>query len=325
MIRYVLLKLGRALFVVWAAFTLTFVLLYVFPADPIDLLFDPAELKTVSQETRDQVAALYGFDKPVALQYVDRLWHALQGDFGSSVQTGTPVVQAIVDVLPSTLVLSAGALVLAVGIAFAIALAATLTRRPWLRNLVESIPPATVSVPVFLLGIVMIHVFSFTLGWFPSFGDGNGIGLVLPLVTLAIPVSGPIAQLLVRSFETEAAAPYVTTSQAKGASRPWIIVKDVVRNASLPAFTIAGITFGNLIAGSVIIETIFSRGGLGRLTQTSINTLDIPVVQGIVVFVAASFAAINLLVDFLYPVIDPRLRASLATGPRPTALAGAPA
>ncbi|MEU0925515.1 ABC transporter permease [Streptomyces malaysiensis] len=314
MLRYLALKVGRALFVVWAAFTLTFVLLFVLPANPVDLLFDPAELNTVTPEVREQAAESYGFNKPVLLQYLVRLGHALTGDFGNSVQSGRSVTATILDVLPSTFVLASGALVLALLIAFAIALIATSTRRAWVRNLVEALPSGAVSVPVFLSGILMLQVFSFQLGWFPAFGDRGAKSLVLPVITLAIPVSGPIAQLLVRSFATEFRSGYVTTSWAKGATRGAIVVRDVFRNASLPALTIAGITFGNLIAGSVITETVFARQGIGRMTQAAINTLDVPLVQGVVVLVAASFAVINLIVDLIYPLLDPRLRATLTVG-----------
>lgn len=313
MLRYVALKVGRAAFVVWAAFTLTFVLLYVLPTNPVDLMFDPAELNTVTPEVKEQVADTYGFNDPILVQYLERLWHALTGDFGNSVQSGRSVSAAITAVLPSTLLLALGALVLALVIAFVIALVATATRHDWLRRLVEALPTTAVSVPVFLSGILLLQVFAFRLGWFPAFGDNGWRSLVLPLVTLAIPVAGPIAQLLVRSFAAELHSGYVTTSWAKGASRGQVIIGEVFRNASLPALTIAGITFGNLIAGSVITETVFARQGIGRMTQTAINTLDIPVVQGIVVLVAASFALINLVVDLIYPLLDPRLRATLAT------------
>ncbi|AXG80920.1 ABC transporter permease [Streptomyces paludis] len=312
--RYLALKVGRALFVVWAAFTLTFVLLFVLPANPVDLLFDPAELNTITPEVREKVAEGYGFDKPVLLQYLTRLGHALTGDFGNSVQSGRSVTATILDVLPSTLVLACGALVLALLLSFVIALVATATRRTWLRDLVEALPSGAVSVPVFLSGILVLQIFSFRLGWFPAFGDSGAKSLVLPVITLAVPVAGPIAQLLVRSFATEFGSGYVTTSWAKGATRGGIIVRDVFRNAGLPALTIAGITFGNLIAGSVITETVFARQGIGRMTQAAINTLDVPLVQGIVVLVAASFALINLIVDLIYPLLDPRLRATLAVG-----------
>jgi peptide/nickel transport system permease protein len=182
------------------------------------------------------------------------------------------------------------------------------------RTLVEALPSGAVSVPVFLSGILLLQIFSFQLGWFPAFGERGAESIVLPLITLAVPVSGPIAQLLVRSFATEFHSGYVTTSRAKGATRGEIIVRDVLRNASLPALTIAGVTFGNLIAGSVIIETVFARQGIGRMTQAAINTLDVPLVQGIVVLTAASFALINLVVDLIYPLLDPRLRATLTAG-----------
>ncbi|UAC01737.1 ABC transporter permease [Dactylosporangium vinaceum] len=316
MLRYAALKLSRAAFVVWAAFTVSFVLLFVLPADPVDLLFDPAEVNTVPPEVRRQVADNYGFNQPVVVQYLDRLGHALRGDFGESVQSGRPVTAAILDMLPSTLALATGALALALLIAFAVAFLATATRRPWLRELLQAVPSGAVSVPVFLSGILLLQLFSFRLGWFPAFGDDGARSLVLPLITLAVPVSGPIAQLLGRSFATEFGSAYVVTSWAKGATRARVIVGDVLRNASLPALTIAGVTFGNLIAGAVITETVFARKGIGRMTQTAINTLDVPLVQGIVVLVALTFATINLIVDLIYPLLDPRLRATLAAAAR---------
>lgn len=307
MARYLALKIGRALFVVWAAFTLTFVLLYVAPADPVDLLFDPAEVNSISPQTRAATAAIYGFDQPVPVQYLQRLGAASTGDFGTSVQSRRPVVATILDVLPGTLLLAAGALLLALVLAFGVAVLATSTRSPRLRDLIEAIPPAAVSVPVFLIGIVLVQVFAFGLGWFPAFGAQGPSSVVLPLVTLSIPISGPIAQLLVRSFTAELDRPYVLTAAAKGGTRAWTLRHEVFRNAALPALTLAGVTFGTIVANAVIVETVFSRVGIGRLTQSALNTLDVPLVQGIVVLVSATFALINLLVDLAYPLLDPRL------------------
>jgi peptide/nickel transport system permease protein len=257
------------------------------------------------------VAAEYGFNKPAVVQYGDRLWAALHGNFGTSVQTGEPVFKAIGDVFPPTLALAAAALVLALVISFAIAFFASNSRHAWLVNFVETLPSATVSVPVFLIGLIAIQIFSFDLHWFPPLGDQGLSSLVLPTFTLAIPVAGPISQLLVNSFQRELGAPYVATSLAKGGTRSWVIRREVFRNASLPALTIAGITFGNILAGAVITETIFSRTGLGRLTQTAVGTKDIPVIQGIVVLTAGLYALTNLVVDFIYPILDPRLKARI--------------
>ena len=313
MIRYLLGKVARAAFVVWAAYTLSFILLYLLPVNAVDLLFDPTELQTVSAATKEKVAAYYGFNKPPVIQYFDRLRAALHGDMGSSVQSGLPVWRAIGDVIWPTLVLAVCALLLAVVIAFVIAFLASYTRRPWLANLLQSLPPATVSVPVFLIGLVAIQIFSFRLGWFPPLGSQGVSSLVLPVVTLAIPVSGPIAQLLTDSFLRERNSPYVVTSIAKGGTRRWVLVREVFRNASLPALTIAGVILGNLVAGAVIVETIYSRAGMGRLAEMAVSTKDIPVIQGIVVVTATLFAVANLAVDLIYPLLDPRLKAKIVT------------
>lgn len=306
--RYVLLKVGRALFVVWAAFTATFVLLYLLPASPIELLFPPEERTAVPPEVYAQVTAQYGFDQPAIVQYLQRLGAALVGDLGTSVQTGKPVLQAIGEVFPNTVQLALSALLVAVLMAFVVAVIATHTRSEWLRNAVESIPPLFVSTPNFLIGLILIHLFAFRLGWFPSLGGEGLAGIVLPTLTLAIPVAGPIAQLLVKNFQTEFRSPHVLTALGKGLGRGQIIGGEVFKNASLPGLTMAGIVAGELLAGAVLTETIFSRGGLGRLTEIAVRNQDIPVVQGVVIVVAALFAVVNLLVDLTYPLLDPRLK-----------------
>jgi peptide/nickel transport system permease protein len=312
-IRYVSAKVARALFVVWAAYTLSFVVLYLLPGNAVDLLVDPGEQQLVTPKAKAQIAAHYGFDKPPLEQYFQRLWAALHGDLGSSVQSGKTVRAAIGDVIGETLLLAFLALILAALIAIGVAFLVSFTRQRWLANLVRSLPPAAVSVPVFLIGLLAIQVFAFRLGWFPPLGDNGVRSLVLPVVTLAIPVSGPIAQLLTDSFLRELESPYVTTAVAKGGTRSWVLTREVFRNASLPALTISGIVLGNLVAGAVIVETIFSRPGMGRLTETSVGTKDLPVIQGIVLVTAALFATANLVVDLLYPLLDPRLKAKLVT------------
>ncbi|HLS76327.1 MAG TPA: ABC transporter permease [Nocardia sp.] len=306
---YVLLKLGRALIVVWGAFTASFVLLYVLPASPIELLFPPDERAGIDPRAFAEMERAYGFDKPAWQQYLDRLLAALRGDFGVSVTSGQPVVAAIGDALPRTVVLAVSALVPAAVFALVIAWVATYLGSARLREAVASLPPLLVSFPSFLLGLIIIKIFSFELGWFPPI-SGTGIdGLVLPAVALAIPVAGPIAQLLLRNFQLEYAAPYVLTSYGKGLRKGAVLNIDVLRNASLPALTQGGIVVGELLAGAVITETVFSRAGVGRLTEEAVRAQDIPLVQGIVVFVALCFVTVNFLVDISYPLLDPRLRA----------------
>ena len=310
MTRYVLLKLGRSLVVVWGAFTASFILLYTLPASPVELLFNPEERNDISPEAYAQIEQQYGFDRTVFVQYLARLWAALHLDFGSSVQNGKPVVTAIAEALPKTIVLAVAALVLAALIALAVAWVATYIESAWLRNFIAGLPPLLVSFPSFLLGLIIIRVFSFQLGWFPPISHAGLHGLVLPAFALAIPVAGPIAQLLLRNFTTEYSSPYVLTSFSKGLRKATVINGDVLRNASLPALTQGGIIVGELLAGAVITETVFSRNGIGRLTEQAVRAQDVPIVQGVVMFVALSFVTVNFIVDVAYPLIDPRLKAA---------------
>jgi peptide/nickel transport system permease protein len=309
MLRYVLLKLGRALIVVWGAFTVSFILLYTLPASPVELLFPPDERDNISPQAFAKVAQEYGFNQPVIVQYFHRLVDALHGNFGYSVVNGQPVLSAITQVLPSTIELAGAALLLAVAFSLAIAWAATFADHPWLRNLIATIPPLLVSVPNFLIGLVILEIFSFQLGWFPPINGAGLSGLVMPAVTLSIPIAGPIAQLLVRNFTIEYGSPYVLTSFSKGLRKGTVLKTEVLRNASLPALTQAGIVVGELLAGAVITETIFSRPGVGRLTESAVSAQDVPVVQGVVMLVAVFFVTVNFIVDVVYPLIDPRLRA----------------
>ncbi|MFD5177938.1 ABC transporter permease [Nocardia sp. NPDC058379] len=314
MSRYVLAKLGQAAFVVWGAYTLTFVLLYVLPYDAVDMLFDPSQGDLVTEQDKQNSRVYYGLDQHLLGQYADRLLDAVRGDFGVSTRTGEQVWPLIVSVLPQTALLAGTALALAVVLAFAVAATAGYTRSRWLADLVATLPAAGVSVPVFLVGLALLQVFSFQLGWFPPIGNAGVTALVLPAVTLAIPVSAPIAQLLIENFDAELRAGYVTVSVAKGATRLWVLVREVVKNAALPALTIAGVTFGNLLAGAVIVETVFSRAGLGRLTETAVRTQDVPLVQAVVVFAALVFVSVNFVVDLVYPLVDPRLRSRVQAG-----------
>ncbi|MGW4369507.1 ABC transporter permease [Nocardia takedensis] len=313
MLRYVAAKLGQAVFVVWGAYTVTFVLLYVLPYDTVDLLFDPTQ-DIVTEQDKANARQYYGLHDGVFGQYLERLTAAIRGDFGVSTRTGEQVWPQILSVLPQTAQLAGLGLALAVLIALTIALTASYTRRPWLRETLATLPAVGVSVPVFLVGLAALQVFSFQLGWFPPIGNNGLASLLLPAATLAVPVSAPIAQLLVENIGAGLRSGYVTVSVAKGATRAWVLTRDVLKNAALPALTIAGVTFGNVLAGAVIVETVFSRAGLGRLTETAVRTQDVPLVQAVVVFAALVFVVVNLVVDLLYPLLDPRLRARLRPG-----------
>ncbi|MEZ0165285.1 ABC transporter permease [Kineococcus sp. LSe6-4] len=308
---YVLRRLGQAVLVLWAAFTVTFVILYLLPSDPVSIMLAGGQGGEQSTADPAQVAALraeHGLDDPLPEQYAHALWRTLHLDLGTSIQNGAPVTTLIGDAVPQTLALAAAASALALLLGVGTALAATAVRRAWLRTTLQALPPLGVSLPTFWVGLLLIQVFSFRVPVFPALGNEGLASLVLPAVTLAVPVSASIAQVLARSLRTALAEPYVETARAKGASRSRLHLRHALRNAAIPTLTLGGVIVGNLLAGAVVVETVFSRVGLGRLTVSAVNGQDIPLVQGLVLLAATVFVVTNLVVDLLHPLVDPRLR-----------------
>ncbi|MGW1065096.1 ABC transporter permease [Streptomyces aureus] len=316
---YVIKRLAQAAGVLWAAYTVAFLVLDYLPGDPVTAMAG-AGMESGQVDPR-QIAALrheYGFDQPVLTQYAQYLGRAVRGDFGDSVATGRPVTSTLADALPQTLQLTASALLLAVVLGGGLAVAATYTTRRWLRQFLLSLPPLGVSVPTFWVGLLLVEAFSFRLRWFPAFGNDGPRALVLPALTLAVPTGAQIAQVLAKSLFTALDQAYVETARAKGAGRWRVHLRHALRNASLPALTVVGLLVGQLIAGSVVVETVFSRDGLGRVTAAAVTAQDIPVVQGVVAFGALIFVTTNLVVDLVYPLLDPRI--VVAAGGRASAV-----
>ncbi|TCN52160.1 peptide/nickel transport system permease protein [Rhodococcus sp. SMB37] len=307
MLSYLASRFLQAVGVLWAAFTVSFGVLFLLPSDPVSMVAGSDNGTPVDAAAIEQLQARYGLDQPVWVQYWNALSNAVRGDFGISISTGRPVTEAIADALPSTLALASFALVLAVTFGTVVAFLATYTRIGWLRNVLFSLPPLGVAVPTFWVGLILLQLFSFRVKLFPAFGEGGIEHLLLPAITLALPTGAVIAQVLAVSLQTTARQPYIEAARAKGASRWRVQTRHALRLSSIPAFTIAGVIVGNLIAGSVVVETVFSRAGLGRLTQMSVMAQDIPVVLGIVVFGSVVFVIVNLVVDLFYPLIDPRI------------------
>lgn len=306
---YVLRRTLQAIGVMWAAFTATFVILYALPGDPVAIMLDARGDGAIANAA--QVALLrgqYGFDKPILIQYSEQLMHALRGDFGQSIQTGQGVASTILGALPQTLALALLAWLLALAFGSTIALLGTYPAFSRWRDLVLALPSLCVSVPVFWLGLVLLQVFSFHWHLFPAMGNTGLVALILPALTLAIPVGAGYAQVLARSLDAELAQAYVQTAYSKGASDRRVQWRHVLRNALLPALTLAGMSVGYLLGGSVVTETVFSRVGVGRLIEMAVQTHDIPMVQGLVVLTTLVFVGANLAVDLLCVWLDPRAR-----------------
>lgn len=307
MSRYVIGRVGQALLVLWAAFTVSFVLLQALPGDAILIKFLNPELG-LGPEQIAEIRASYGADVPLLSQYLHSIVNFLSGEFGYSVQAGVPVGDLLLANLPPSLWLATLGFLLATILAVSVAVLSTLAPFAWLRSLIQSVPSLFVSTPVFWLGILLIQVFSFQLRLIPVINPGPWEALILPVLTLAVPISAPLAQILIRNIDEVMTEPFIAVARAKGASRSWVLWKHVAKNAILPTLTIGGILFGELLAGAVVTEAVFGLNGIGGLTQRAVGSQDIAVLQALVVFSAVAFVLINLAVDLLYPVFDPRLR-----------------
>ncbi|HTJ57447.1 MAG TPA: ABC transporter permease [Devosiaceae bacterium] len=307
MLFYLLRRIGQAVLVLWAAFTIAFLLLQALPGDAILIKFQNPDMG-LSPAQIAEIRASYGVDSPLPIQYLHTIGNFLTGDFGYSIEAGVPVRDQIAQSLPTTLRLAVLGFLAATFIAFGIGIAAHLTQFRWLRNLLHALPPLFISVPTFWLGIILIQVVSFRLRLIPVINPGEWRGLILPILTVAIPISAPLAQILLRAMDEIETQPFVAVVRAKGATRARVLFRHVIRNAMIPTLTIAGILLGELLAGAVITETVFGLSGIGELTQQAVNGEDTSVLEAVVVLSAVAFVLINLLVDLAYPLLDPRLK-----------------
>ncbi|MFI5842700.1 ABC transporter permease [Catenuloplanes sp. NPDC051500] len=309
MTRYLLGRLAQAVAVLWAVFTVTFVILYLLPSDPVELLLAAGDMRPedLSAEQLATLQAQYGLDKPVLVQYLDQLWQLVRLDFGDSISKNVPVSQLLAERAGATLALGATAVVFALAGGVTLAYLAAWVRWRPARVLLRRLPALGVSFPPFFIGLLLIQVFAFSLGWLPATGSDGPATLILPAVMMATPTSALLAQVLTRSLDDTLAEPYVTTARAKGLSRNAVQARHALRNAAPPALTLLGLLLGFTVAEAVVAETVFTRDGLGRLAQEAVLAQDVHVVQAIVLVAAVAFVTINLIVDLIHPLLDPRV------------------
>ena len=315
-VRYLISRLGQAVLVLLLAFTAAFILLSLIPGDGVTARFaDPA--LGLSADQIAEIRAQTGADESWISRYLLSLGGFLTGNFGFSVQTGAAVSTIVTAALPSTAVLAASGFLTA--LIFAVVIAVFATYGPatgpfaWVRRVLDSVPSLFISIPVFWLGILLIQVFAFQFGFVSVVSPGPAEALVLPTLTVAVPLSAPIAQVLIRSITDVKASGFVKVTAAKGAGELWILVHAVARNAILPGLTIIGLVFGELVAGAVVTETVFGRNGIGQITAQAVTHRDNPILLAVVAIATLAYVLINLLVDLLYPVIDVRLRGQRRT------------
>ena len=296
----------KLLVVVWASATLAFTVLHLTPGTYADQLIDSMAQLSISAERKAELIAFYGFDKPLWQQYLLYLGAVFRGDLGTSYAQSQPVMSVIASQLMPTLILAACSILFALLQAVVVAVA-TLESRRLGRFVSSAFEVAVVSIPNFWLGIILLTIFSFNLRWFPAAGASGFMALVLPTLTLAVPMAGTFIQVLRPELERETAAPYFITARARGRSRTGAIIRHALPHAFLPLLTLSGTYFAYLIGGTVIVENLFGRPGLGRITLNAVLNKDVPLVAGIVILSAAAFVLVNLLVDLFIRRIDPRI------------------
>ena len=300
---YLLQRLLRTVVVLWGVTTIVFFVTRL-SGDPITLILPP-EASTAEIE---RVRAQFGFDRPLPVQYGIFIQKAVTGDFGQSIRQRQPAMRLALDRMPATLQLATLSFLFAVVVGLPLGIIAGVRPRSVWDNVTMTFAVVGQAVPTFYLGILLIIVLAVRLHWLPTGGRGDWKTLVMPTVTLGTYAMASIARLTRSAMLEVMSQDYVRTGRAKGLTEPAVTLRHGFRNALIPVVTIMGLQFGTLLGGAVVTETIFSWPGLGKLAVEGIGNRDYPVVQAGVFLIAVGFVAINLVVDLLYAVLDPRIR-----------------
>ena len=287
----------------WLVSTVVFVVMRL-SGDPVPLLLPPDAPRSEIFRVRAEL----GLDRPILVQYGVFLAHVARGDFGRSIHFREPAMKVVAGYLPASLELALTAFVVAALIAVPVGLVSAIKRNTLIDHAIMAVALVGQSAPTFFLGILFILVLSLQAGLFPTSGRGDWRHLVLPALTLGAFAMASIARLTRSAVLEVLRADFVRTARAKGVSEMLVVVKHTLRNAALPIITITGLQLGQLLAGAVVTETVFAWPGIGRLAIHSIYNRDYPVVQCTVFLSAVVFIVVNLLIDVLYGVLDPRLR-----------------
>jgi len=304
MIRYISLRILFALPALWLIVTMVFLLAHIVPGDPVQQMLGEG----ARAEDLQQLRHALGLDVPIAVQYGRYLQGVIHGDLGESFRFREPVSRVVLEHYPATLELALVALLVCVAIGIPAGLLAAERRATATDRTVGLFTLFGLSVPNFALGPVLILVFSVLLGWLPVSGRGGPAHLILPAVTLGASLAAILTRMVRTSVIEELSSDYVRTARAKGLSSAAVLFRHAFRNALIPILTILGLQFGTLLAGTIVTETIFSWPGIGRLAVQAINARDYPLLQGCILLIAVSYVLVNLLTDFVYALIDPRVR-----------------
>ena len=304
MTAYILRRLVFSLFVLWGAVTIVFLAIRVAPGDP-------AQLMLGAEASPQALAALrqrLGLDKPIVVQYVEYLAQAARLDLGISLRLDQPALQAVGERLGATTRLALAAMLLAILISFPLGIAAALHQDGPIDRLVSIVSLFGQAAPSFWIGIMFILVFARQLRLFPSAGAETAQHLILPALTLALPLVGILTRLVRSGMLDVLREDYIRTARAKGLAEQTVLRRHALMNMLIPVITVVGLQAGHLLGGTVIVETVFAWPGVGRLLVEAISNRDYPLVQAAILLITSGFILINFLVDLSYGYLDPRVR-----------------
>lgn len=307
--RFILQRMGQGLIVIFAALTLAFILMFVI-GDPVTMITGAEASREQAERLREQL----GFNRPLIVQYFEFMLGAVQGDFGVSYRHQQPVLPLLWERLGRSAEIAVPALFLALLVSIPAGIVSALRRNSAVDYAARVTALIGQAAPNFWVAIMMIVLFANVLGWLPSSGREIDGGLwkqishmVLPVVTLALLPMAYLTRMMRSTMLEVINEDYIRTARAKGAPMPRVVYIHALRNALIPYVTITALQIGNLIAGSMVVESVFAWPGMGRLLMDSIRTLDIPVVAAGLSFVAALFVVLNLIADVCYVLLDPRV------------------
>jgi len=303
MLRFFAKRLG------WALLTLFLVLSFVFflarlTGDPVRLMLP----QQATQEDVERVRDALGLNRPLEAQYFSFVGGVLQGDLGDSIRQNRPALEMILERLPATLELAVISFAVGFSLALALAVLGEISGSRRLRNFMLWVATARQAIPPYLFGILLVLIFAVHFGLVPALGRSDWTSYLLPVATISTFEIALYLRLINSSFDQMRSSDWVRTARAKGVSRARIVFRHMLPNALLPVVTIAGINLGVLIGGLVVLEMVFNWPGMGRLIVQGVTTRDYPLVQAGVLIIAFIFVLINLIVDLLYAVLDPRVR-----------------
>jgi ABC-type dipeptide/oligopeptide/nickel transport system permease component len=304
MSRFLARRLVLTIPVLLGVATLVFSLIHLIPGDPAQAMLGEAAPQADVEELRHRL----GLDRPLLQQYGVFLQGLAKGDLGTSLRTGQPVTDQIVERMPATIELAAAAMLVAIAFAMPLGIIAAVRRGTAVDHAAMTLSLAGVSVPNFWLGPLLAIIFAVELGWLPVSGRGTWAHLVLPAVSLGAALAAILARMTRATMLEELREQYVQAARARGVSRLRAVLRHAFRNSLIPVVTLLGLQFGAVLTGAVITETIFAWPGIGRLLIQSIGFRDYPLVQGCILLIALTYVGVNLVTDMLYGVLDPRIR-----------------